>query len=656
MKIKDGQEIFKEKGLANVEVIEYSEKKNLIIGANGCGKTRFLLGIRDYYSHVLKYQSNQIIYANFPALSYKYKAKENIELEDSLFDTCVNNLDCSFDQFLILIENDCMNMIAELLQFKHFPSRHIRRGQRIETVYETINRFLKSLLDIEIQYYDNEIYLHLHEKGKREILSEYLKIMSPGELNLFYFCFFLCTLAMRRNSKLVVILDEPELHLHSKKIIELITLLESELPQATLWIATHSLHLIPFFEFSEITYIKNGNFIKRTSKIYHQVFNEIIGQSYDNLKMFLYSIDLWQYYEFIAECFCDPESITDDNKADEQFLKLITILKKKHSNNEQINILDYGSGKGRFGNYIDLIEEEQNSTLVNYYYYTFDAYEKAPENIKCLKKHFTTHEELLSINTTTKFDFVLLVNTLHEIDSKSWLEMFELISKILKKEGYLFICEAITLTSGEMPFGDDGYLVLGDHQLKLLFGSNNVYQISLTDYISSFEKRSPEKTYAAIVNQNGLQQVTPDSIRQAIESLKEESFSITKTIFEEKQKRKLEVTGDMQEVNRNIRKYAFYSQQYINAIMALESFRNLNHLSLNINFMEWGKSDSNNETFDSEYLFRQAIKLQAKHGDKDEIIRLLEQCASEGHEKSKNVLMNSYGKYIRRRDRNIQKE
>jgi SAM-dependent methyltransferase len=441
--------------------------------------------------------------------------------------------------------------------------------------------------------------------------------MSPGELILFYFCIFTCTLTISGDAS-IILLDEPELHLHPKKVIELISVLYEELPNTVLWIATHSIHLIPFFDFSEITHINDGKITGRKSSTYNEIFSEMVGNTHKDLQIFLSSVDLWQYYEFIAECFCAPGTVFDNNTNDPQFMKFITFINNSYQQKQQIDVLDYGCGDGRFGNYIDLMQKDSRSEYkVNYY--TYDEFSKKPTSIICHMEHWMQRNQLLNANK--QFDCVIMVNVLHEIDIKDWLNVFLTIETVLKPNGYLFFCEAITLTSGEMPYGDSGYLVLSENQLRILF--DDIVMIPLGQ-IGNRNERIVEKAFAAAISSESISRVTQNRVIKAIKSLQDMSNTVIEELFPVKQSRKQIL--DKKDKDNNIRKYAFYSQQYINAKMAYSTL-NSNH-----------RLDNSLETRYSEIL-----KMEKEHDNKDEIIKMLEENAQAGHEKSANRLFNKYG-------------
>jgi len=133
--------------------------------------------------------------------------------------------------------------------------------------------------------------------------------------------------------------------------------------------------------------------------------------------------------------------------------------------------------------------------------------------------------------------------------------MFDFILNILKDDGCIFICEVITLTSGEMPYGESGYLVLGEKQINLLFNETNLKTLHFKQAENTQTIR--ENTYAIAIPRDLINRVTPETIKATIESLRDDSLEAAKKIMKSKK-------------SSDSRKYAFHSQQHINAVIALD--------------------------------------------------------------------------------------
>jgi ABC-type multidrug transport system ATPase subunit len=166
------------------------------------------------------------------------------------------------------------------------------------------------------------------EKGIRRSLTEYLNHLSPGERNLFYMVLFMCCFMRFANNKhLIIIMDEPELHLHTEKIRRFTKLLREEFyeKEVTFWIATHSIHLLPDYQFHEIVLLNEGRLVPRNSRFLKSIY-EIMQGTDQNLKLLLENIEKWDYYNFIQECFERPKTVLDQNKNDPQFEAFLGLI------------------------------------------------------------------------------------------------------------------------------------------------------------------------------------------------------------------------------------------------------------------------------------------------------------------------------------------
>lgn len=229
-------------------------------------------------------------------------------------------------------------------------------------------------------------------------------------------------------------------------------------------IATHSIFLVPLFDFFEIIYIEKGKIKPYNSELYSDIFDNIIGEN-ETLSDFLVSRDTWKYYQFIAECFYLPTVVEKVNTKDEQFLKFLDHITTLGEDKKNITILDFGAGGGRIGKTLIRMAESENYIRRKIKYSYYDRYQEKPADLEC--ESFRSIDEIQSSNK--KFHCVILMNVLHEIDINEWEKTFSDIYGILEDKGYLLIFEVISLLHGEQPYGDNGYILLGEEQIRELF-------------------------------------------------------------------------------------------------------------------------------------------------------------------------------------------
>lgn len=560
IKVFDDTDIFKKNGIYGEKLNSYTAN-NVIVGENGSGKSRFLKGVYEYYVEHLKYSKEQVVYAYFPALSGAHKV-ELCEMEEPLFQSFIGNRPQSFDNFVRCIEADTVNFIKSLFSYDNTMYRGTR--EKCTKARENLNSLLKFVMNYEIS--DGEatnIYLNRID-SQRCTIEKGLELMSPGERVLFYltlYLFFLKELWGNQGSELILILDEPELHLHVKALHKFVRVIKQTGLYTQLWIATHSYTLAAEFEFTDLIYIEDGKIQKRNSKLYYNIYKSLIGIDDSRLYDFLTDIEKWQYYNFITECFMLPESVDKVDSKDVQFRQFLEFIKSSHN---PIAVLDYGAGKERLYQCMKRYAEECNkdiNSMINYF-----AYDGYWEEEDIQEKNWRYNDiKKLTKKKFKQFDCVVLMNTLHEIDIVDWSYNFSAIRRLLKDTGKLLFVEVETLTHGEQPYGENGYLILYEKQLKILFNTDSIECIKLME--------DNNRSNAFLISSEQVSNVTSDSVRRTLESLQVEVYKKLEKLNETRIK--IAHKGEKESQEGLMRKYAFYSQLYINAVFAIQRLHSL---------------------------------------------------------------------------------
>lgn len=549
--------------LSNADVL-CDNKRNIIIGPNGGGKTRFLRTVMDYYENEEHYADYEIVFADFPHLTYDSQSTDEINYNENMLPAHLfffSRVQISLKRYMFLINKE-QNVFIETL-FNNVPLQSQKFiWARVTTA---LNLFLVDMLNFKFDG-EKKIMTVKGEDKDYEGFKEYIfNQASPGERNLFYMSIFLAALTTHRpNGRLVIILDEPELHMHASKVTAFIDLIEQELPNAALWVATHSIHLIPRFTFDEMIFIEDGKVIQRNSGIYRRIFDSIIGSS-SAIEEFMRDLTEWEMCCFISECFTQPPK-TVNSKNDQQTQKICKVVQELFNvvkEGEALKILDFGAGKGRIGSALD----ELDSGRIEYYTYdlTDKEYNKHIKNkIKHHKEHYVNLNDI-----KIEFNAVLLVNVLHEIPPTNWVSVFAEINKILVGRGVLILCEALTLTSGEYLGKDEktgkeyGYIVLDENAVFSMFD-----QLGCT-------VATTDKTMIAVINSFAFSKfgssdntITEARVREALKALRESSFRNYVSLLKKSQG--LNTDGNVKFANG--RKMAFYITQYANTRLGLELF------------------------------------------------------------------------------------
>lgn len=377
-----------------------------------------------------------------------------------------------------------------------------------------------------------------------------LNLFSPGQKTLFAYAILFFYLDVNSKTNLresIIIIDEPEKHLHPEAQISLINALKNIIANSgQLWIATHSIHILSHLEYDEIMMVEDSKIIPPSRTTPGKSFNSLMGldNHISKLISFINSISDWAYGNFMLQCFKEPDVIFGNDPNDPQFILFKKFLEKK----PKTNLLDFGAGKGRIGYTIK--EDKIISNQIDYSAFEPDKgnYELL-NNVPDIKK---TYSNLNEIPENT-FDCILLCNVLHEINPNDWIESFNTIKKTLKDDGFLLIIEDKFLPKGENAH-QFGYLILGAEETQILLNSSEFLELKLQE--DKFKER-------ILFNAFTKNQINPteESIIKALNKLKENSFINLKNIKKEE---------------KNIdqgRRYANQTQLYINAQLAIEGIK-----------------------------------------------------------------------------------
>lgn len=375
-----------------------------------------------------------------------------------------------------------------------------------------------------------------------------LKLFSPGQKTLFAYAILFFYLDVNSKTNIresIIIIDEPEKHLHPEAQITLVNALKSIIEKTgQLWLATHSVHILSHLNYDEIIMVKDDEIILPSRTTPGKSFNELMGLDthINELLTFISSISEWAYGNFMVQCFKEPEVIFGKNIDDPQF----KLFKEFFTDKTNIELLDFGAGKGRIG--YTIAEDEDISKKIIY-----TAYEPDKGNFELLNAIPNKKATFSNIDDIPKnsFDCVVLCNVLHEINPKEWLNTLSSIKELLKENGYLLIIEDRYLPKGENAH-EFGYLILGTEETNILLGTPSLAQLKLSD--SEYADR-------IIFNAYSKKEINPsnETITNAVKKLKESCFNNIKLIRKK----------DNKDISRG-RRYANETQLYINTQLALE--------------------------------------------------------------------------------------
>lgn len=544
------EEYLKQYGLNKPDTFEF-ENRNLIIGKNGSGKTRFLKAYRD----VCQSKGIDIIYIYFPALSAKYEESfEEVNVDNSLYDIVTRAEDMSYDEFVKSFQYTGVSLVESYIHELN-NARGTQTKDEANKLITRIKKNIEEFLNMELIIDPLKQMADLKfVDGRKKELKLALTEMSPGEINLFYVSLFLAITSEKR--KYVLIMDEPEIHIHPSVLIKFYRELKNLSCMKEIWIASHSPLLLQEFQFEETILMVNGAIQPRNSHLYEMVMNEMLGEGQKTISELFRSLEEWDFCNFIAECFENPTIVSNANKSDEQALKFMKYIKLLKQND--LCILDWGGGSGRLGKCMQLIEKSVPNKLK----YTYEIYEPCIEDYERDEK-FLTYRKIDEINK--KYNCVVLMNVLHEIGVKKWETLFNQIKNCLRPDGILIFAEAKVLSIGEQPYCENGYIILGEEQIRILFKQKG-YTSRIAVFHADFEKK--EKSEFIIIPANELDYISEGNIENALRNLEIETFTTLTNMNEER----IECVQKSKKPSFTYRKYAFVVQQYINVKMFLEKY------------------------------------------------------------------------------------
>ncbi len=445
-----------------------------------------------------------------------------------------------------------MNLKSELNSFLNSSrSQIIKEKKKHKDDFDLLKKYLKIFLSKEFNF---EAYETSDDKvipklmlSEREFSFMYL---SPGQKILFAYAILFFIIELNSKVKLnecVLILDEPEKHLHPEAQVNLIKALKELVKdKGQLWMATHSVHILAELEYNEIFLVKDDQLIEPNRTIPTKSYDDLVGLSghADKLKLFNNSISEWAYAGFMQRCFVEPEVVFGNSLNDSQF----KLFKEFAGKSTAIDMLDFGAGVGRIG--MTLIKDGGLRSKINYYAFEESSQVERLNQLQSLDFVKSVYSEFDQM-ADSSFDLILMCNVLHEIEPEKWLQILKGLRSKLRDNGNLLIIEDKHLPKGEKAH-DFGYLILTEKQIGIL--------MEIPSFIEyKFEEKNPRMVFA-VIEKHEINP-TPITVRSSIESLRDESFENIKELRA--------VKGDLDQG----RKYANQTQLYINSILALEKLK-----------------------------------------------------------------------------------
>lgn len=369
----------------------------------------------------------------------------------------------------------------------------------------------------------------------------------------------------------ILILDEPENHLHPSASIDLIKKLYEISDSVQIWVATHSVPLLAYISSIDpmsIWYVNDGE-VRNAGRHPEIVLSSLLGdeERIQQLSAFTGLPAQLAAINYATESLFPPKTLTAA-EGDPQVSQIQRLVRATCAE-LPISILDFGAGKGRLlEGVFSLLSDDAQKLKEIIDYYAFDSYDDDKEI--CLgviktyydndkARYFGSREEFLTYKDKKSISVVVMCNVLHEINPSNWTELFSersVIGHSLSEDGYILIVEDQRIPVGEKAH-EYGFLVLDTSHLRTLFKVADA-DISAGKFVFD-DARGDGRLKAHLVSKELLYRVTEDSVEAAISELKETARDEIKKL------RGQEPTYINGQLN------GFWTQQFANASLYLAS-------------------------------------------------------------------------------------
>lgn len=173
----------------------------------------------------------------------------------------------------------------------------------------------------------------------------------------------------------IVIIDEPENHLHPDACIKALSALRDKIlgPRGQIWLGTHSVQLIAFAGMESICMVDNGCIEYAGNKV-DKVIDRLLGgpNGREQLRAFLADADDLGFHKFAAECLTNP-LVAAPQADDPQEAQFVRLVRGRHAGGEPLRMLDYGAGRGRLATALREAGRAEASTPLELPYHAYNG-------------------------------------------------------------------------------------------------------------------------------------------------------------------------------------------------------------------------------------------------------------------------------------------
>jgi energy-coupling factor transporter ATP-binding protein EcfA2 len=370
------------------------------------------------------------------------------------------------------------------------------------------------------------------------------------------------------SDQLILLLDEPETHLHPKALVQLLQRIDEACPKAQIWIATHSIHVIAHYGLKSLWAMENGAVTYAGSQ-WRRVLSGLVGDEGDVevVRTLLGEPARAAMVQFASECLIPP-SVASTPPGDPQTAQIAEQIQSLLRGSESLRVLDFGMGEGRLLGELAAAISGVSGTI-DYWGWDLDTIpqERKDRCESLLRRVYGESAEqrlLLGDMQLSRgidpgsVDCVVMCNVLHEVDPRKWISLLGSsgpICSILKESGCLLVVEDQSLPEGEESH-EFGFLVLDHDELKALFAlppeNRCIVSVDHPDY--------PRRLRLHRIPKSALFGLTADTRLDALNMLKSTA------------KHRAELAKRDRSARAG-REFAFWAVQHFNACAAIESLR-----------------------------------------------------------------------------------
>ncbi|WP_162253057.1 AAA family ATPase [Duganella sp. Root1480D1] len=440
-----------------------------------------------------------------------------------------------------------------------------KTAERAETsLREIVRNLLGEFFWFEL---NNDLNLCIGREGTSSYASE----LSQGQQVLFQLACMLHAQGDRLQGS-VILMDEPENHLHPAVLNEVVNRLRLVPGFGQLWLATHSVPLIAHMVALDpdcLWYAEAGSF-KRAGRTPMKVLESLMGGSKGSADLQALTRLPAEYaaLKFLSECLVEPGVVGPDTKDPQtnQIVEIISELAK--SRTRALRIVDFGAGVGRLLTTVAaLANEKVIGEFVDYLALEHDREKHKQLQREICAVYGTQGDERIFLNErelSTRIDggsvdCIVMCNVLHEISPDDWILLFSPegpMMTTLAEDGYLLFVEDYGIPIGERAHRY-GFLLLDEGELKTLFKVTEMDRMEKKFVrVPSSQERYRERLVAHLVSKSCAERVSAETRRKAIQVLCDRTKNDVKAHLEAPPSSEDSVAG---------RDYARNAQLYSNA-------------------------------------------------------------------------------------------